>query len=294
VDYQLSISNCRLGARPGSRLLFGNRQLAIGNNDAHKTWIVRRTIPQESAAFTLLEVTLVIALLVVISAIAIPNFAHQIERETLPGSGRQLRSLLALARANASFEGKRYRVRFPKDEEKDSLGGDRQPLIEREDDPIHEPEVFKPVTAPWAVGNTLLGKVWCAEVRLGRPTIDDLRKRRTKITKAAEDLLRQKEEFDPERPPLFIEPEGSSEWATFVLTDAPRRTKIEEVDNYPRVDLIVEGTTGLAWIQRPFFDEELDLFEEKGWPAVLRQDFLDPRVLTENDVLELREITIRP
>ena len=60
------------------------------------------------------------------------------------------------------------------------------------------------------------------------------------------------------------------------------------------LDLIVEGATGLSWIQRPFYDEELDLFEEKGWPAVLRQDFLDPRVLTENDVLELREITVRP
>ena len=70
-------------------------------------------------AFTLLEVMLVIGLLVAISAIAIPNFVRQIEREELPGSGRQLRSLLALARANASFEGKRYRIRFPKKDEKD-------------------------------------------------------------------------------------------------------------------------------------------------------------------------------
>ena len=294
MDCRLPSSNCPLRAQGDSRLLFGSRQLVIGNNDPYRAWIARRRIPQGSPAFTLLEVTLVVALLVVISAIAIPNFTGQIEREELPGSARQLRSLLALARANASFEGKRYRIRFPKDEEKVPLGGDRQPLIEREDDPIHEPEVFKAVTAPWAVGNTLLGKVWCPEVRLGRPTIDDLRKRRTKTTKAAEDLLRQKEDFDPERPPLFIEPEGSSEWATFVLTNAPRRTKIEELENHPRVDLIVEGTTGMAWIQRPFYDEEIDLFEEKGWPAVLRQDFLDPRVLTENDVLELREITIRP
>lgn len=297
MNCQLTISNCQLGARPDSRLSFGNRPAAggaIGNNDHEATRIVRRTIQQVSPAFTLLEVTLAIGLLVAISAIAIPNFVRQVEREELPGSGRQLRSLLALARANASFEGKRYRIRFPKEDEKDALGGDRQPLIEREDDPIRDPEVFHEVTAPWAFGKTLLGKVWCVEVRLGRPTIEDLRERRDEVTEISDELLRSTEDFDPEYPPLYIEPDGSSEWAKFTLTNAPRGTKIDELEDHPRIDLIVEGTTGLAWMQRPFYDEELDLFEEKGWPAVLRQDFLDPRVLTENDVLELREITIRP
>jgi hypothetical protein len=288
VDCQLPIADCQLKNASPRAFLFGNWPAfggAIGND-----------MPQKSPAFTLLEVTLAIGLLVVISAIAIPNFVGQIEREELPGSGRQLRSLLALARANASFEGKRYRIRFPKEKEKekDALGGDQQPLIEREDDPIRNPEVFHEVTAPWAFGKTLLGKVWCVEVRLGRPTIEDLRVRREKITEVSDELLRSPENFEPEYPPLYIEPDGSSEWATFTLTNAPRGTKIDELEDHPRIDLIVEGTTGLAWMQRPFYDEELDLFEEKGWPAVLRQDFLDPRVLTENDVLELREITIRP
>ncbi len=288
MDCQLPIADCQLKNASPRAFLFGNWPAfggAIGND-----------MPQKSPAFTLLEVTLAIGLLVVISAIAIPNFVGQIEREELPGSGRQLRSLLALARANASFEGKRYRIRFPKEKEKekDALGGDQQPLIEREDDPIRNPEVFHEVTAPWAFGKTLLGKVWCVEVRLGRPTIEDLRVRREKITEVSDELLRSPENFEPEYPPLYIEPDGSSEWATFTLTNAPRGTKIDELEDHPRIDLIVEGTTGLAWMQRPFYDEELDLFEEKGWPAVLRQDFLDPRVLTENDVLELREITIRP
>lgn len=269
-------------------------QSVTGNGDQVARWFLRRTNQQVSSAFTLLEVTLVIGLLVAICALAIPNFVRQIERESLPGSARQLRSLLALTRANASFEGKRYRVRFPKEGEKDPLGGDQQPLIEREDDPIHDPEVFHEVKAPWIVGKTLLGKVWCVEVRLGRPTIDELRERRNEITEISEELLRSEEDFEPEYPPLYIEPDGSSEWATFTLTDAPRGTKIDELEDHPRVDLIVEGTTGLAWMQRPFYEEELDLFEEKGWPAVLRQDFIDTRVLTENDVLELREITIRP
>ncbi|MCH7632740.1 MAG: hypothetical protein IIB59_05965, partial [Planctomycetes bacterium] len=57
---------------------------------------------------------------------------------------------------------------------------------------------------------------------------------------------------------------------------------------------ILEGLTGLCWLQRPFYDEELDLFADKGWPAVLRQDFLRPDMLTEDDVLELREIRVKP
>jgi hypothetical protein len=75
--------------------------------------------------------------------------------------------------------------------------------------------------------------------------------------------------------------------------DSPSDITLEELEDYARIHVIVEGATGLAWLQRPFYEEELDLFEEKGWPAVLRQDFLDPRVLTEDDVLELRETQIR-
>ncbi len=255
----------------------------------------RRTRGRFSLAYTLLEVILVVALLVVISAIAIPSFVGQLEREELPGSARQLRSLLSLTRANAAYDGKRYRIRFPGEDEKDSTGDDRQPIVEREDDPIRDPETYTPVTAPWAVGKTLLGGVWCAEVRLGRPTIEDIQERRQRgAPEITDELIREQEDLEPETPPLYIEPDGASEWATFVLTPAPRDTLLDELEDHPRVEMIVEGTTGLAWIQRPFYDEELDLFEDKGWPAVLRQDFLDPRELTENDVLELREITVKP
>jgi type II secretory pathway pseudopilin PulG len=244
--------------------------------------------------FTLLEVTLVIGLLVALLALAIPNFVRQIKADELPRSGKQFRSLLTLVRANAAFDGKRYQIRFPNEDELDPLGGERQPLIEREDDPIHDPETFNLVTAPWAVGNTLLGDVWCAEVRLGRPTIEDLIERRERVAEGiGEELKERFEDIDPERPPLIVDPDGSSEWATFILTTAPRDIELDELEDYPRIEVIADGATGLAWLQRPFYDEEVDLFEEKGWPAVLRQDFLDPRVLTEDDVLEIREMHIQ-
>lgn len=245
-------------------------------------------------AFTLVELMLVIGILVAITAMAVPNLINQIRAKPLPRSGRQLRSLLTLTRAHAAFDGLRYQIRFPNPDELDALGGETQPRIEREDDPINEPEVFNLVTASWAVGTTLLGDVWCTDVELGRPTIQSVRDRRERVAEDISDELEEAfEDYEPERPPLIIEPDGTSEWATFVLTTAPRDTPPEELLEHPQIELIVEGLTGLAWMQRPFYDEELDLFEEHNWPAVLRQDFLNPRELTEQDVLELRESQIR-
>ncbi len=256
-----------------------------------QTVITRQGQLARSRAYTLVEVVLVVGILAAISAMVVPTLMGRIRGDALPRSARQLRSLITLVRANAAFDGKRYQIRFPNEDELDQLGGETQPLIEREDDPMYEPEEFTLVTAPWAVERTLLGDVWCAEVWLGRPTIKRIVQRREQAAESIKEALEEEalEEFEPERPPLIIGPDSSSEWATFVLTEAPRPIELDEVENYPRIELIVDGATGLAWMQRPFYDEELDLFEEKNWPAVLRQDFLDQRVLTENDVLELRE-----
>lgn len=251
---------------------------------------------RSAPAYTLIEVVLVAGLLVILSALVMPRLSHLLTREELPGSARQLRSFLTLLRAHAAWDGKRYRIRFPEDEEKDPIGGTRQPIIEREDDPLDYPEEFSLVTEPWAVGITLLRNVWVAEVRLGRPTIALLQRQRelrSQIQDALEEEFEDVEHFEVDRPPLIIEADGTGEWVVFVLTKAPRGTAVEELESYPRLELIVDGLTGLAWMQRPFFDEELDLFEEKGWPAVLRQDFLSLRPLTENDVLELHEFRIQ-
>jgi prepilin-type N-terminal cleavage/methylation domain-containing protein len=251
---------------------------------------MRPTQPCHQRAFTLLELSLVIGILVLLSAMIVPTFVRQLQEDELPRSARQLRSLITLVRANAAFDNKRYRIRFPAEDELDPRGGENQPIIEREDDPIKDPEVFNLVTAPWAVGKTFLGDVWCAEVALGRPTIERIRERRERVAETITEKLKEAfEEYDPYRPPLFVEPDESSAWATFVLTTAPRDTKPDELEDFPQLDLILDGGTGLAWLQRPFCEEELDLFEEKNWPAVLRQDFLDTRVLTEDDVLEIRE-----
>ncbi len=246
--------------------------------------------------FTLVELLLVVGLMATIAAIVIPNFARQIQGEELPASANQLRSLLTIISANASFDGKRYRIRFPTEDETDALGGKQQPRIEREDDPIHDPEVFDLVTDPWAIGNTLIGDIRCAEVRLEKPTIESLQDLQSRGRSDVADVLADREElkdFAPLFPPLYIEPDGTSEWAVFVLTDAPPEAQYDELEDFKRIEVILEGQTGFCWLQRPLYEAELDLFEEKGWPAVLRQDFLNRPELTENDILELREIQIK-
>ena len=251
---------------------------------------MRPTRHSTAYAFTLLEIVLVVGILALITAMALPMLIDEITRQGLDGSARQMRSLLTLVGANAAFDGKRYRLRFPEEDEEDPLGGDRQPLIEREDDPIEEPEVFNLVTAPWAIGATLLAEVWCAEVRLGRPTVESLRELERGRSEIEDALEEEYEDFNPQRPPLIFDPDSTTEWATFVLTDAPREIEIDQLEDYNRIEVLLEGETGLIWLQRPFYDEELDLFEEKNWPVVLRQDFLNPDVLTEDDVLELHEV----
>lgn len=254
---------------------------------------MKQSTLRAARAYTLIEIVLVIGLLLLISALALPNFYRQFEREQLPTSAEQLRALIILTRANAALDAKRYRIRFPRKDELDDLGTRQQPLVEREDDPMERPDEFLPVQASWAIGQTLLSDVRCAEIRLGRPSIEDLKRRResatTKLDQAFESR-NQEEQFERELPPIYIEPDGTSDWATLVLTQAGEGVPVNELYDYPGIDVIVDGLSGLVWLQRPFYEEELDLFEEKNWPAVLRKDFLIPQILTERDVLELREV----
>jgi len=240
------------------------------------------------------EITLAIAILVAIAGFVVPNFVVDLERLKLPGSARRMRSLVAMVQANAAFDGVRYRIRFPMEEEADEFEDPNQPIVEREEDAVLQPHVFTRVTAPWAVGTILSDGIRCAEVRLGRPTIELIREleNRDQIEEALKEAF---EDFDPLRPPIVIDPDGTSDWVTFVVTNAPADVPPEDLadsEEYSTIEVIVDGLTGSAWLQRPLYAEELDLFEEQGWPIVLRRDFLDPRVLTEDDVLELHDIPI--
>ena len=250
-------------------------------------------IPNSAIGMTLVEVLLVVGLIAVLSAMILPDLVTDIERRRLPESADRMRSLVILTRAHAMFDGKRYRIRFPTEEELDDEGDDRQPLVEREDDPLKEPGIFNPVEEPWVYGETLLRDVWCIQARLEKPTIERLREG-GQNDDVSDRLAARFEDEDPDFPSLVIEPDGTSEWATFAITSISRELTVEDLEEGdPVIEVILDGDTGLIWLQRPFFEEELDMLEEFGWPPVLRQDFLRPELLTEADVLEIKERLIR-
>jgi prepilin-type N-terminal cleavage/methylation domain-containing protein len=262
---------------------------------------MRRTIHDIRDGFTLMEMLLVTGLLAILSALVLPPMIQDIERSRLPDSANQMRSLLRLTRGYAVMDGRRYRVRFLEEgesaEPRDAniVYDPRQPVVEWEPEPLSEPGTFVPVLASWAQSDVLRKGVRCLEIRLGKPTVESLRKNDTERHEMlVEDLLG---EADERYPPLYFEPDGSTEWATFVLTSAPPSAgeRADEIDplEYPVIEVILDGVSGLAWLQRPLQDEELDMLEENNWPPVFRRDFLNERVLTENDVIEIQESLVR-
>ena len=247
--------------------------------------------------FTLLEIVLVVGLFAILSAMVMPTFFRALNEAKLPESCRRLRALVQLTRGNAMLEGRRYRIRFATADEIDGNGTQRQPIIEVERDPLAAPGQFTPVLASWARDPVFEEGVRCASVRLGRPTIEMMRGESLEADQAAEDALAQRigDIFPPGLAPVVFEPDGTSEWATFVVTDAPPGVDYADLDPESQqvVDVILDGLTGLAWLQRRLYEDELTMMQDHGWPPVMRKDFLDPVALTENDVLEIREQRIR-
>jgi len=93
-------------------------------------------------AFTLLEVLLVIAVLVVLAALVAPNIAGRREQAQLEYIASHVSSLLSLARSTAMTTGRRHRCVFDEN-------GSRM-WIEHEVDPIEQGGQFEPINANWA------------------------------------------------------------------------------------------------------------------------------------------------
>jgi len=250
-----------------------------------------------ASAFSLLEIILVLGIFAILSAMIMPTFIRELQGAKMPESCRRLRGLLQLTRGNAMLEGRRYRIRFPSEDELDGDGTQYQPVIEVERKPLEEPEIFTPVLASWARDPIFDEGVRCARVRLGRPTIEMMMGEVLDEEKETEDDMAERigDVFAEGHAPLVFEPDGTSEWATFVITNAPADVDYEDLDPEEDniIDVILDGLTGLSWLQRRLYEDELTMMQEHGWPPVMRKDFLDPVALTEDDVLEIREQRIR-
>lgn len=106
-------------------------------------------------AFTVLEVLMVITLLAVIAAIAWPDFFQSRRHEQLDESGRRLRTLIQMCRAQAMNETRRYCLAFFPDGSIELL---------RQRDPILAPHQYFRFREPWADIAILLEDVWVESI----------------------------------------------------------------------------------------------------------------------------------
>jgi hypothetical protein len=77
-----------------------------------------------------------------------------------------------------------------------------------------------------------------------------------------------------------------------VVTSAAEGVSSEETEEFDSFDIIVDGRTGQAWLQRTLLQEEKDLLHEFGLPPVLRMDFLAQKTLTEDNIRLIQESRI--
>ncbi len=110
-----------------------------------------------STAFTLLELVLVMTLLAIVAAFAIPNFGAAATGENRRESGRRIRALVGMCRAEAMSTACRHRLLVRQD------GSVR---VRRQADPLKAPHLYITPRAAWARGPFLQPDVWIEAVQL--------------------------------------------------------------------------------------------------------------------------------
>jgi hypothetical protein len=194
------------------------------------------------------------------------------------------------------MEGLRYRVRFPtEDEVEDDLERLFQPLVEREALPIEEAGVFTEVQAAWAREPILRRSVRCVKFRLGMPPVP---KEFDELTEAQAETETQAdfdtgEELDIEELSafkLYVEPDGSSDWATFTLAWLRTPEEEEDPELAPTLNVLLDGRTGQIWIQQPLTDEEIELLLRENGSHILHTDRINAPPITEENILRLKDL----
>jgi hypothetical protein len=148
-----------------------------------------------------------------------------------------------------------------------------QPEVYRQDRPLEFPDSFARVDEEWTKEPFLQDGVRCVRVHGGMPDIELL---------AGAMPTSDKTEYVP----LTFNPDGTSDWVTFVITDLPFDVKDEEDQNVTRIyNLIVDGRTGQSWFQRKLRrNTELKVLEEHKASPVLHMDFIVADPITEDNI----------
>jgi type II secretion system protein H len=204
--------------------------------------------------FTLLEVLLVIVLLGTLAAFAWPSFSGAAQSEKLRESARRMEALIAMCRAEAMNESRRYRLRIERD---------GTVKLRAQADPMYAPHLFLKVRAGWAQTRVLLDDVWVEAVQLlpeGPPPIY-----------IVDDQLEFPEmEIEPvpieeyEAPiDLYFDPDGAVASLRWVLRDVHGDALL----------LTLDGRLGRVAVSR--------------WPSVPPDDVVRPEPLEEEEEEEI-------
>ncbi len=244
-------------------------------------------------ALTLFEVLLAILLLGLLMMYVIPSLTGTIDAAAMPESAERLRSLIHLTRAAAMRDGVRYRLAFPGAPNPDDPRAERlveaaaetqQPVVEREADPINRPGVFEGADLFFDIGHVLLPGIRCVAVY-----------RKDRAFDRGDYYVNNKSPFaGPEvnirEAPMDVitfNPDGTSDWAMFMLTSLPYDQEAREDDIGRILTVILDGRTGQTWFQRKWRNTEIELMDEYGASPVLHVDFTRPDEITEQNILQI-------
>jgi len=221
-----------------------------------------------------LEILVVLALLVLLAGFAWPALENQITAAEVPESAGHVRDMLFMARSEAALQHRRVRVRFAPEEQ--------QPYIEYEADPILRPGEWDPLPSPWAREPMLLAGVQVHEIRPGRPEYLEPLALNTNADQGQQQGQNQdqtqsdseaadssefdsgaaqskmdtgQDPIDENRPPIVFEADGSTSWATIIVSKRPPEEPLEEKDE--QLWVILDGRTGLAEVREQVTEAQL-------------------------------------
>jgi len=230
-------------------------------------------------AFSLVEVLIVLALLVILAGFAWPALETQIVGAELPESASHFRDTLFMARSEAIKENRRIRIRFEPEKQ--------QPIIEIEIDPIEYANEWEPVKSAWAeqaMESLLLADVQVHRIKPGRPEFtkpisindnpeldNDDEKPTLKDEEIGaldtDDFYAILDDIDPksamadseypvdeDRPVIQFDPHGNGDWALITIARKAPGEELEDED--PAYWILLDGRTGLATIREPISEDD--------------------------------------